>query len=199
MEMTDFERENYGKIKEGKKILYVDRYYLLRRQRILSVDWKRGRIYYLGNIETGRFFSIDLSGRDERVYEVLMNEDELKVLGDEIKTYCDDTIWSATSILKKHFKHICYIPERAPKILGLKVIGDYLILLSGIRRRRDDIYENKVFVFKLPEMRYEGWFYQKLPFLWNAWRWIGNYYITRGRLKGDKEEYGITFYKYQLK
>ena len=197
MGLPEYIWNDHKTIKGGKKISYVDRYYLTRRKRFLSVDWNRGRIYYIADIENGRLYSIDFSGKDEREYEVLMNEDEFKVMTNEIKDYCEEAMNTAPKILKGHYKYMCYLPKRAPKLLGIKVLGDYLFLVSGIRRNGKSGYENKVFVYKLPLMLYKGAFYLPLPYLWHFSRWIGNYYITRG-MDAVEGEYKITIYKYKL-
>ena len=88
--------------------------------------------------------------------------------------------------LKGRFTDILYLPPHAPALMGIKVMGDRLFIITG--NRNWERKENEVLVYSLPSLKYEGSFFIPFPNLLLT-QWYDRYYITRNLIKKDDDYY----------
>lgn len=163
-------------LRENRDIL-MDYYGFLRSARIFSVDWKRKTIYCIPDIEKPEIERVYFDGEMDGKYNIDINAKKFKIERDEFDSYCEWFLANDSFEFKSRFKYTCLIPPYAPALQGIKVIGDWLLVITGKRNWERD--ENEVLVFGLPSLHYEGSFYIPFPHaptlrtLWN-----GDYYIT---------------------
>ena len=167
---------------------YVDYYGALRLDRILSVDWKRGVVYYIPDIEKPEIESVDLGSKRKEKYLIDINFKKFKVEREEFESFYEHVLSATDPILKNFYKFILYIPPHAPALMGVKVTGDWLLIITGNRNWKKE--ENEVQVFSLPSLRYEGSFFIPFPSLYHfSTKWYDNYYIIRKHIKRDDDLY----------
>jgi len=171
-----------------KRESYVDYYGPLRLDRILSVDWKRGVVYYIPDIEKPEIESTDLGGKGKEKYLVDINFKKFKVEREEFESWYEHVLSEKDVILKNFYNFILYIPPHAPALMGIKVTGDWLLIITGNRNWKKQ--ENEVQVFRLPSLKYEGSFFIPFPSLYHfSTKWYDNYYIIRKHIKKDDDFY----------
>ena len=170
----------------GKWESMTDYYHLSRMTRTLSADWKRKAVYFFSDIEKPVIESVDFQGKDRKEYVIGLKIEDFKVEREEFDFYHEYAASDADPRLKGRFADTLYIPPHAPALMGLKVIGDRLFIITGDRnwKRR----ENEVLVYSLPTMKYEGSFFIPFPNLLLT-QWYDKYYITRTLVKKDDDYY----------
>lgn len=175
-----------GKKKNGKLESITDYYHLSRMTRTLSADWKRQTVYFFSDIEKPLIESVDFQGKERKEYLIDLKIDDFKVEREEFDFYHEYAASQTDPRLKGRFTDSLYIPSHAPALMGLKVMGDRLYVITGKRnwKRR----ENEVLVYSLPLLKYEGSFYIPFPNLQQT-QWYDKYYITRTMIKKDDEYY----------
>jgi hypothetical protein len=167
---------------------YVDYYGALRLDRILSVDWKRGVVYYIPDIEKPEIESVDLGSKRKEKYLIDINFKKFKVEREEFESFYEHVLSATDPILKNFYKFILYIPPHAPALMGVKVTGDWLLIITGNRNWKKE--ENEVQVFSLPYLRYEGNFFIPFPNFYRfSTKLYDNYYIIRKHIKKDDDLY----------
>jgi hypothetical protein len=72
--------------------------------------------------------------------------------------------------------------------MGIKVIGDRLIIITG--KRDWEKQENEALVYRLPSLEYEGSFAIPYPNLLTT-RWYGDFYVTEKLIKRN-DDFFIT-------
>jgi hypothetical protein len=170
----------------GKWESMTDYYHLSRMTRTLSADWKRQVVYFFSDIEKSVIESVDFQGKDRKEYLISLQIEDFKVEREEFDFYHEYAASDTDPRLKGRFADTLYIPPHAPALMGLKVIGDRLFIITGNRnwKRR----ENEVLVYSLPTMKYEGSFFIPFPNLQQT-QWYDKYYITRTLIKKDDDYY----------
>ena len=167
---------------------YVDYYGALRLDRILSVDWKRGVVYYIPDIEKPEIESVDLGSKRKEKYLIDINFKKFKVEREEFESFYEHVLSATDPILKNFYKFILYIPPHAPALMGVKATGDWLLIITGNRNWKKE--ENEVQVFSLPSLRYEGNFFIPFPNFYRfSTKLYDNYYIIRKHIKKDDDLY----------
>ena len=177
-----------------KRQIYVDYYQNLRLNRILSVDWKRGVVYHIPDIEKPAIESVDLGGKQKEKYLIDINPDKFKIGREDFELKYKSDLSQEDPALKNLIKFILYIPPHAPALMGLKVRGDWLMIITGNRNWKKG--ENEVLVYRLPSLSYEGSFFMPFP---NQLRtiWYDDYYIIRNLI--EKEDgYYLTHEIYRV-
>lgn len=169
-----------------KREFYVDYYAALRLNRILSVDWERGVVYHIPNIEKPEIECIDLEGKQKKKYLIDINSKKFKVEREEFELKYKRNLSEEDPVLKNFLKFILYIPPHAPALMGVKVVRDWLFIITGNRNWKKG--ENEVPVYKLPSLKYEGSFFIPFP---NQLRtiWYDNYYIIRNLIENEDGYY----------
>jgi len=172
-----------------KKVSYEDYYGPLRLDRILSVDWKRGVVYYLPDIEKPEIESVDLGGKRKKKYLIDINFERFKVEREEfefIHKYFESETSATEPIIKNFYKSVLDIPPHAPALMGIKVRGDWLLIITGNRNWKKE--ENEVLAYRLPSLRYEGSFFIPFPNRLMT-KWDDNYYTIRKLIEKEDGYY----------
>jgi hypothetical protein len=169
-----------------KRELYVDYYRNLRLGGILSVDWKRGIVYHILNIEKPEIESVDLEGKRKEKYVIDIHPEKFRVEREDFDLIYKSNLSQVDPVLKNLLKFILHIPPHAPALVGIKVRGDWLMVITGNRNWKKG--ENEVLVYKLPSLTYEGSFFIPFP---NQLRtmWHDDYYIIRNLIEKEDGYY----------
>lgn len=178
-----------------KKIVVVDYFELMRRAILFSVDWKRNRVYVIPEIENRRIVSMDLSGKDIVSYSLEIDNRDLTLDERALREHFKWATASRPRILANQWKTQIYEQEFSPPLRCLKIIDDRLYIVTGIRNWEQE--KNKVFVYRIPEMIYEGNFYIPYPngpFLLPKWE--DPYYIF-SNLRLIDGDYQVVFSVYK--
>jgi len=171
-----------------KREFYVDYYGAFRLDRILSVDWERGVVYYIPDIEKPEIESVNLETKGKEKYLIDINFKKFKVEREEFESFYEHFLSEEDPILKNYYKFILYIPPHAPALMGIKVIKDWLLIITGNRRWEEE--ENQVLVYRLPSLKYEGSFFISFPSLFHfSTKWYDDYYIIRKHIEKDGDYY----------
>ena len=171
-----------------KREIYVDYYGSFRLDRILSVDWERGVVYYIPDIEKPEIERVDLETKRKEKYLIDINFKKFKVEREEFESFYEHFLSEEDPILKNYYKFILYIPPHAPALMGIKVIKDWLLIITGNRNWKKG--ENEVQVYRLPSLKYEGSFFIPFPSLSHfGTKWYDEYYIIRRYIEKDEDYY----------
>lgn len=170
----------------GKWESITDYYHLSRMTRTLSADWKRQTVYFFSDIEKPVIESVDFQGKARKEYLVEVKVEDFKVEREEFDFWHEYAASETDPRLKGRFTDTLYIPPHAPALMGIKVVGDKLFVITGNRNWKGK--ENEVLVYSLPSMKYEGSFFIPFPNLLQT-QWYDNYYITRTLIKRDDDYY----------
>jgi len=159
-----------------KQSFMVDYYQRLRWARLFSVDWKRDMIYVIPDIETPEIESVGFNGRKTRL-RLDINPKKYQIGLSEFESYFSWYDNNLSQMLKNTLHYEFRLPLHAPALQGIKVIGDWLLIITG--NRDWDRQENEVLVFLLPSLQYQGSF--RIPFP-NApdltLKWEAGYFST---------------------
>jgi hypothetical protein len=131
-----------------KRLSYVDYYGNLRLNRILTVDWKRGVVYYLPDIDKPEIESVDLEGKRKDRYLIDIDFKKFKFEKEELEVwqrYAESESPSLPPSFKNFYKTILYVPPHAPALMGIKVRGDHLLIITGNRNWKKG--KNEVLVY----------------------------------------------------
>jgi len=182
-----------------KREFYVDYYRNLILKRILSVDWQRGVVYYLPDIEKPEIESVDLEEKRKDRYLIDIDFKKFKFEKEELELwqrYVDGESASEPAIIKNFYKTILSIPAHAPPLMGIKVRGDLLLIITGNRNWKKG--ENEVLVYRLPSLKYEGSFFIPFPNqLKTNWGDEYNYYTIQ-KLIEKEDGYYFTYEIYRI-
>jgi len=173
-----------------KREFYIDNYGPFRLDRILSVDWERSVVYYIPDIEKPEIESVDLESKRKKKYLIDINFKKFKVEREEFESFYEHFLSEEDPILKNYYKFILYIPPHAPALMGIKVIKDWLLIITGNRNWEKG--ENEVQVYGLPSLKYEGSFFIPFPNLFHfSTKWYDNYYIIRRHIDKEGDYYSL--------
>jgi len=182
----DWQKLDERKRKNGKLETLTDYYQMLRRTRVLSVDWQRGIVYFFSDIENPVIESVDFQGKGRKEYLIDLNIEDFKVEREEFDFYHEYAASDTDPRLKGRFTDTLYIPPHAPALMGIKVREDKLYIITGNRNWERE--ENEALVYGLPSLKYEGSFFIPFPNLLLT-QWYDRYYITRNLIKKDDDYY----------
>lgn len=172
---------------KSKRRIYVDYYHNLRPALLFSVHWKSGTIYYIPEIESPEIEVINFYGKDLGKYRIDIDFKGFKIGEKEFEFYYD-WVMSDVPPLFNDFKHILYKPSHAPPLQGIKVIDDWLLIITG--KRDWEKGKNWVLVYQIPSFQYEGSFYIPFPEAPALIpKWNGRHYIVSKLLEKDGEYY----------
>jgi hypothetical protein len=182
----DWQKLDERKRKNGKLEILTDYYQMLRRFRVLSVNWRRGIVYFFSDIEKPVIESVDFQGKGRKEYLIDLKIEDFKVEREEFDFYHEYAASDTDPRLKGRFTDTLYVPPHAPALMGIKVIGDRLFIITGNRNWKSR--ENEVLVYSFPSLKYEGSFFIPFPNLLLT-QWYDKYYITRTLVKKDDDYY----------
>ena len=141
------------------RIITIDYYDRLRYARLFSVDWKREMIYVIPDIETPEIERIEFGGRKTMIC-LDINSKTYLINRSAFNLYFAWYNDNQNPILKKTLDFEFRLLPHAPALQGIKVIGDWLLIITG--NRDWDRNENEVLVFLIPSLEYQGSF--PIPF-----------------------------------
>jgi hypothetical protein len=170
----------------GKWESITDYYHLSRMTRMLSADWQRQVIYFFSDIDQPVIESVSFDGKIRKKYMIDMKNDNFPVEREEFDFYHEYAASETDPRIKGRFTETLYIPPHAPALMGIKVLGDRLFVITGNRNWKKR--ENEVLVYGLPSLKYEGRFFIPFPNLLLT-QWYDKYYITRTLVKKDDDYY----------
>jgi len=174
------------KRKKGKIESLTDYYHISRMTRTLSADWKRQTVYFFSDIEQPVIESASFDGKIRKKYLIDINCDNFPVEREEFDFNHEYAASDTDPRLKGRFTETLLIPPHAPALMGLKVLGDRLFVITGNRNWERE--ENEVLVYGLPAGKYEGSLFIPFPNLQQT-QWYGRYYITRTLIKKGDDYY----------
>jgi hypothetical protein len=179
---------------EGERIFVMDYYMFLRRRPMFSCDWKRGNIYYIPAIERPVIEVTDFNGKNRKIYEIDINYQSFEIGKRELNLYYD-FLESIPSPLNGYFRNKRLIPPHAPPLQGIKVVDDWLVIITG--KRNWEKGENMAIVYKLPSLKYEGSFYIPFPnYNFGPYVWTDyNYIKTDITTKNSDYYYTTSIYR----
>lgn len=141
----------------NSRVFFYDYTWYAFFPRNFTVDWKNGHIYFMVNCEDAEISRIDMHGKQLTRIELgidgnnfCMNKSKMDVLYK----------WARGGIsnrLKADRKNHYVYPKTAPVLRDINIIDDWLLVTSG--QRNWETFENKVFVYQLPDLRFLGSFY----------------------------------------
>jgi len=179
------------KLAEGRRESYTDYYHLLRIHRIFAVDWTRDVVYFIPDIEKPEIGFVSFDAKRQGKYYLEIRPKEFGVDRKELEFYHEYVRGQTDPRLKSYYKDILYIPPSAPALMGLKIVGDRLIIMTGKRDWAKQ--ENEALVYRLPSLEYEGSFPIPYPNLQTT-RWDGDSYIIEKLVKRDDD----FFYSWEI-
>lgn len=182
----DWQKLRERKRRNGRLETLTDYYQMLRKTRTLTVDWKRGVVYFFSDIEKPEIESVDFGGNGRKKYLIDITPEDFKVDQGDLGFYREYVSSQTNSELKALTIGTFYIPPHAPALMGLKVLGDRLFVITGNRNAQRK--ENEVLVYGLPSLDYEGSFYIPYSNIQQT-LWYDGYYITRTQIKKDDDYY----------
>ena len=125
--------------------------------RNFTVDWKNGHIYFMVNCEDAEISRIDMEGKQLTHIELGINGNDFFMDKSKMDVWYEWASGGISNRLKVGKKNHYVYPETAPVLRDINIIGDWLLVTSG--QRNWEIFENKVFVYQLPDLRFLGSFY----------------------------------------
>lgn len=179
------------KLEERKRESYTDYYGLLRIHRIFTVDWARNVVYFIPDIEKPELGFVNIATRTGGHYLIDMDPSMFSVDRRELEFYGEYADGQTDPLIKAYYKNVLYMPPHAPALMGIKVVGDRLIIITG--KRDWEKQENEALVYRLPSLEYEGSFSIPYPNLVTI-RWYGDFYVTEKLIKRN----GDFFYHWEI-
>ncbi len=165
------------KMRSGKIISYTDYYERTRLKRIFAVDWKRGVVYLIPDIDNPEIERVGIDGRTKGRLRVDIQPEKFVVDEEEMNSWRKHVLDNSPSMIRQRMEIDSYIPEHAPTFMSMAVIEDWLIVITGNRNWRTR--ENEAFVFRLPDYRYEGSFFLPFPSFYQTTKFADDYYILQ--------------------
>ncbi|MBD3155357.1 MAG: hypothetical protein GF368_01745 [Candidatus Aenigmarchaeota archaeon] len=187
--------EDYNIKKNG---FIVDYYQRLRWARLFSIDWKRDMIYVIPDIEKAEIERVSFNGQKTRIH-LDIDQRKYKIRQDKFELYFS---WYKQNLPKKLEKLLDFkfrIPPHAPALQGIKVIENWLLVITG--NRDWEKKENEVLVFLLPSLEYKGCF--KMPFPTAPYLnliWGPGYFSSRSLIQHEDEYMTLyEIFRYKIK
>src|SRR4030043_1900874 len=138
----------------GKWESITDYYHLSRMTRTLSADWKRQMVYFFSDVENPVIESVDFQGKGRKQYLIDLKIEDFKVEREEFDFYHEYAASETDPRIKGRFTETLYIPPHAPALMGIKILGDRLLVITGNRNWKKR--ENEALVYGLPSLKYQA-------------------------------------------
>ncbi len=183
-----------------KRIIFkIDYYAFLKKSPLFTVDWKRNFIYYIPDIERPFLEALDFRGKNRKRFELVgIDSKKFKIEKRTLDLYYD-YLESIPDPFKELVQEIRVYPPQPPPLQGIKVIGDWLLIITGKRDWQKG--ENEAIVYRLPSFKYEGSFF--IPFPNNFLKpifWINDHYLKTDLVEVDEGYYfNTTVYRVNIK
>lgn len=184
----------WAKLMERKGESLTDYYHFLKMYRIFSVDWNREVVYYIPDIEKTEINFVDLKTKKQGRHFIDIDNKKFRIDEKELEFKHEYVLSQTSAQLKIFYEHILHIPPYAPALMGIKVIADRLIIITG--KRDWDNQENEALVYSLPAFEFEGSFSIPYPNLLRT-KWYDDYYIIEKLIK-QNDDYTYYWEIYQI-
>jgi hypothetical protein len=172
-------------MRAGKFITYTDYYQRIRLRRTFAVDWKRRAVYILPDIDKPEIEWVDFDGEKTGRVQIDIHPERFEVDKDEMDSWRQYVLDNSESIIRERMEINSFIPDHAPALMGMAVVDDRLLVITGNRNWRAQ--ENETLVFRLPDLHYEGSFYLAFPSFFQITKFVGEYYILSNRQADDEK------------
>jgi len=159
----------------GKLVTYTDYYGRTRVKRSFAVDWKRQVVYVLPDIDKPEIEWVDFEGKKKGRVRIDSHPERYEMDRDEMDSWRQYILDNSESAVKERMEIDSLIPDHAPALMGIAVIDDQLLVITGNRNWRGR--ENETLVFRLPDLRYEGSFFLAFPSFFQITKFVGEFYI----------------------
>lgn len=173
------------KISAGKIVTYTDYYERIRLRRTFAVDWKRRVVFVLPDIDKAEIQWVDFDGEKISQVQLDIHPERFEVDKDEMDSWRQYVLDNSESIIRERMQINSFIPDHAPAIMGMAVVDDRLLIITGNRNWRAQ--ENESLVFRLPDLHYEGSFYLPFPSFFQVTKFFGDYYILMNHQANDEK------------
>lgn len=173
----------WRKLEERKRESITDYYGLLRRRRIFSVDWARDTVYFVPDVEKSELGFVPMDSGPGGRLRVGIDPSAFNVDRRELEFYDEYVRGETDPILKAYFRSSLYVPDHAPALMGIKVVGDRLVIVTGKRDWEKE--QNEALVYRLPSLEYEGSFAIPYPNLLLT-RWDNEFYVAEKLVKKNE-------------
>jgi hypothetical protein len=180
-----WQKQAERKIQAGKIVTYTDYYERIRLRRTFAVDWKRGVVYLLPDIDKPEIEWVDFDGEKKGRIQIDIHPERFEVDKDEMDRWRQNVLDNSESIIRERMEINSFIPDHAPALMGMAVVDDRLLVITGNRNWRAQ--ENETLVFRLPDLHYEGSFYLAYPSFFQTTKFVGDYYILSNRQTDDEK------------
>lgn len=173
------------KIQAGKIVMYTDYYEYIRLQRSFAVDWRRGVVYLLPDIDKPEVQWVDLAGGKKGHVQIDIHPERFEVDRKEMASWRQYVRDNLEPNIRDRMEINSLIPEHAPALMGMAVVDDRLLVITGNRNWRTQ--ENETLVFRLPDLYYEGSFYLAYPSFFKTTKFVGDYYTLLNYQADDEK------------
>jgi hypothetical protein len=163
------------KKRAGKLVFYTDYYARTRLKRSFAVDWKRHVVYVLPDIDKPEIEWADFDGEKKGLVQIDIHPERFEVDQKEMDSWRQYNLDNSEPIIRDRVEIDSFNPDHAPAIMGIAVVDDWLLVLTG--NRNWQIQENETLVFRLPDLHHEGSFYLAFPSFFQITKFVGDYYI----------------------
>ena len=163
------------KTRAGKIMAYTDYYQGIRLQRTFAVDWKRHVVYILPDIEKPEIEWVDFDGEKKGRVLIDIHPERFAVDKDEMDRWLQYNLDNSAPIIRERMELNSFVPDHAPALMGMAVVDDRLLVITGNRNWRAQ--ENETLVFELPDLHYKGSFYLAFPSFFKTTKFVGDHYI----------------------
>jgi len=180
-------------VRQSRSNWAVDFYNRLRWQQSFTVDWVRKTIYAIPDIERPEIERIFFNGQKDRIS--LDFSGPLKICNEDFNRFFQWNDENLDQNMKRLFKFIYRRPVHAPPLMGLKVINDWLLVITG---NRDGYLKcNETLVYRLPSLKLEGSMWLPFPAMIDlSLRWGDGYYYYYSE-PDIEDRQAVLFYRYK--
>lgn len=179
------------KKRAGKFIMYTDYYQGIRLQRTFTVDWKRRVVYILPDIDKPEIEWVAFDGQKKGRVLIDIHPERFEIDKDEMDRWRQYNLDTSEPIIRERIEFNSFIPDHAPALMGMAVVDDRLLVITGNRNWR--VQENETLVFELPDLHYEGSFNLAFPSFFKTTKFVGDHYILLNYQADDERTLARVF------
>ncbi len=179
-----WQKQAERKMQGGKIVTYTDYYERRRLLRTFAVDWKHRVVYILPDIDKPEIEWVDFDGQKKGRVQVDIHPERFEIDRDEMDSWRQNILDNSEPIIRERMEINSFIPDHAPALMGMAVVDDRLLVITGNRNWRAQ--ENQTLVFRLPDLHFEGSFHLAFPSFFQITKFVGDYYILAGRADDDR-------------
>ena len=146
------------------------------------------------DIERPEIDRVRFNGEKDKI--VLDITGPLNINNEEFKRYFQWYFDELPQVLKSQLTYDYFKPAKAPPLMDLKVIGDWLLIITG--NRDGNRKRNETLVYRLPSLDFEGIMWLPFPSAPELnLRWGDGYYYLYGEVD-DEDQQSVQLYRYKI-